>query len=455
MFNKRRQNMLQSADLSLAERDAVLPEPDRLARIKDYFGAPTSQKSAWGAEALEFDWSYWGRPSQFAPPGDWTIWLMLAGRGFGKTRAGAEWVRAQAEATPDLRIALVADSFAEARNIMVEGVSGLMNIGHPDHRPTYEPSLKRLKWPNGAIATLYSAAEPDSLRGPEHHIAWCDELAKWPKAQEAWDMLAMTMRLGERPRIFASTTPRALPLIQQLDKDDDVIKTRGRSLTNRAHLSPGWLEGMQRVHGGTRLYRQEMDGELIEDVVGALLTRNDVEKARVAAAPALKRVVVGVDPPASSHGDACGIVVVGQGVDDKIYILADCTIDHSRPEQWARAVAQAAQVWHADHIVAEGNNGGDMVISVLNGAGITAAVTKVHARHGKVRRAEPVISQITSGRAFFAGHFSALEHQLVGLMSGGGYEGPGRSPDRADACVWACTDVIEKAQRTGPRVWVG
>jgi phage terminase large subunit-like protein len=439
-------------DLSQAERDALLPEAERLEQMKSILGGITSKKSQELAEALEFNWSYWGRPSQFAPDGDWSVWLMLAGRGFGKTRAGAEWVRGHAEANPDCRIALVADSFAEARNIMVEGVSGLMNIGHPDQRPVFEPSLKRVKWPNGAVATLYSAGEPDSLRGPEHHIAWCDELAKWPKAQAAWDMLAMTMRLGEHPRIFASTTPRAIDLVRRLDTDDRVIKTRGPSMANRAHLSQGWLDAMQRVHGGTRLYRQEMEGLLIDDVVGALLTRAAIEAARVSEPPAMKRVVIGVDPPASVQGDACGIVVAGLGTDDRLYVLADCTVEHALPEVWAQAVADAADVWQADHIIAEGNNGGEMVVAVLKNTHLTAPVTKVFARHGKVRRAEPITSLVPGGRLRFAGSFPALEDQLCGLMSGGGYEGPGRSPDRADACVWACTDLLQKAQRVGPRV---
>ena len=262
-------------------------------------------------EKLLTDWAWWRRADQQPPAGDWHVWMLLAGRGFGKTRTGAEWVRAFAEATPGARIALVAASLHEARQVMVEGESGLLAIAPEAQRPDYESSLRRLTWPNGAVATLYSAAEPDSLRGPEHQAAWCDEIAKWPQGEAAWDNLMLTMRIGARPQVVATTTPRGVPLVRRLIKEKGVAVTRGATASNRLNLSPRWQATMASIYGGTRLGRQELDGELLEDVEGALWTRALIERCRVDADSVgkLVRVVIGVDPPASARGDACGIVV--------------------------------------------------------------------------------------------------------------------------------------------------
>lgn len=400
-------------------------------------------------EKLLTDWPWWRRADQQPPAGDWHVWLLLAGRGFGKTRTGAEWVRAFAEATPGARIALVAASLHEARQVMVEGESGLLAIAPDARRPDYESSLRRLTWPNGAVATLYSAAEPDSLRGPEHGAAWCDEIAKWPQGEAAWDNLMLTMRIGARPRVVATTTPRGVPLVRRLIKEKGVAVTRGTTRSNRLNLSPRWIATMGAIYGGTRLGRQELDGELLEDVEGALWTRALIERCRVAADAVDKpvRVVIGVDPPASAKGDACGIVVAALLRDGKLAVVEDASVARPPPHVWAHAVARAAARWGAERVVAESNMGGDMVAATLAQADTRLPVRAVHASVGKARRAEPVALAYERGQVVHAGAFADLEDQLCGLQIGGGYAGPGRSPDRADACVWALAELLEGVQR--------
>ncbi len=436
--------------LSQAEMVAALRDEERAAWFKKHFSGDHADDIL----KLRTDWPFWRRDDQAPPAGDWRVWLVLAGRGFGKTRMGAEWIRAQAEADGTLRIALVGATLSEVRQIMVEGESGLLAVSPDDVPLTYEASLRRVKWPNGAIATLYSAGEPDSLRGPQHHIAWCDEVAKWDRAKESWDNLMLTMRMGHQPQIMATTTPRPVPLIRRLMKEKGVAITRGRTFDNRTSLPDAWRSAMIGLYGGTNLGRQELDGELIDDVAGALWSRALMEACRVSAPPPLRRIVIGVDPPASVGGDACGIVAVGLGEDGKAYVLGDHSVVGRSPEGWARAVANAAAAWGADRVVAESNNGGNMVESTLRGAAINMPVKRVHASQGKAARAEPVATLYEAGRAFHAGAFAALEDELCGLVSGGGYEGPGRSPDRADACVWAMTELMLTAQGAVPRVRV-
>ena len=435
------------AGASEAERLAALPAPERRQRIA---AMPREL-----VETLDWHWPFWARDGQKPPPGDWRTWLILGGRGFGKTRAGAEWVRGHAETDGRLRIALVAASLAEGRQVMIEGESGLLAIAPAGVRPAWEPSLRRLSWAGGAQAFLYSAGEPESLRGPQHHLAWCDEIAKWPRGPDAWTALAMGLRLGDDPRIVATTTPRAVPLVRRLVAAGDVVVSGGRTTDNAAHLASAFMTAMQADYGGTLTGRQELDGELIEEVEGALWARALIERCRVAAAPALTRVVVGVDPPAGAGAanDACGIVAAGLGEDGHGYVLADASVAGAAPEGWARAVAAAAETWRADRVVAEANNGGAMVESVLRAAEAALPVKLVHAAHGKVARAEPVQALYAAGRAFHAGAFPALEDEMAGLMIGGGYEGPGRSPDRADALVWAMTELMlgPQARRPGVR----
>lgn len=413
-------------------------------------------------DSVLWNWPMWARASQLPPPGDWRVWLIMAGRGFGKTRAGAEWVRAIAERDHAARIALVASSLHEARSVMVEGESGLMAVSPPQLRPRYEPSLRRIVWPGGAQALLYSAAEAEALRGPQHSHAWCDEIAKWDdnqgQARRCWDNLLLGLRLGKAPQIVATTTPRAVPLVRRLTAQvvskDGVVLTRGSTLENLANLPGRFIADVTREFGGTLLGRQELDGELIDDLPGALWTRGLIETCREpATSRGLIRVIVGVDPPASAEGDACGIVVCGLGEDGVARVLADASVEHASPERWARAVAEAARAWSADRVVAEANQGGAMVEAVLRAANAALPLRLVHATRGKVARAEPVAALYEAGRVRHAGLFARLEDELCGLLPGGTYQGPGRSPDRADACVWALTELM--LGRTGePRIWI-
>jgi phage terminase large subunit-like protein len=421
--------------------------------------------------ALEAHWPVWAHDGQMPPDGAWRSWTILAGRGFGKTRAGAEWVSGFARAHPGASIALVAATAEEARNVMVEGRSGLLAVARSEEREAmvWEPSRRRLVFASGATAFLYSAANPDSLRGPEHHIAWCDELAKWRLAQAAWDNLRLGLRLGERPRALVTTTPKAVDALKRILARQDNEATGGPTWAN-PHNSGDFVEAVVDAHAGTRFGRQELEGVLLEDVEGALWTRELIEKCRVNSDSHFsrrgakgetaaresdcqwRRVVVGVDPPASADGDACGIVVCGLGADGIGYVLADLSASGLSPEGWARKVAAAAEAWGAHRVVAEKNNGGAMVATVLRGADVGLPVTLVHAADGKSARAEPVAVQFESGKALFAGRFPALEDELAGLTYGGFYHGPGRSPDRADAMVWAMTELLVKPQRGEPRI---
>jgi len=390
---------------------------------------------------LREHWEGWAHAGQMPPQGDWRVWLMMAGRGFGKTRAGAEYVSALARADGDLRIALVAANQSEVERVMVRGESGLMAVARFDEDLLWYPTRGLVEFASGARAFAYSGANPEGLRGPQHHVAWCDELAKWAYPQATWDNLMLGLRLGEGARALVTTTPRPIPLLRRLAGATDVVVTRGRTADN-LNLPADFVADVTGRYGGTRLGRQELDGALIEDVEGALWTRAAVEKARAPAPETLKRVVVGVDPPASASGDACGIVVCGLGADGVGYVLADMSAGGLAPEGWAREVARAAQTWEADKVVVETNQGGEMVESVLRSVDSALPVRPVKARFGKAKRAEPVSALFARGKAKFAGAFPALEDELCGLTSGGGYEGPGRSPDRADAMVWAMAELM-------------
>jgi len=419
-----------------AERLATM-SPEARARALDRLGESE-------AAALMKRWPFWARAGQLAPEGDWRVWLLMAGRGFGKTRAGAEWVRAIAEADGTARIALVGATLDEARRVMVEGESGLLAIAPAAERPRFEPSRRRLAWASGATATLYGASEPEALRGPQHSHAWCDEIAKWAYGQAAWDNLALGLRLGTKPRVVATTTPRPVPLVRALIARGDVAVTRGRTADNRAHLPGDFIAAVEAIYGGTRLGRQELDGELIEEAEGALWTRATIERCRARAAPEPARVVVGVDPPAGAGvgSDACGIVVAALGRDGQGYVIEDASVRGASPEGWARGVAEAAARHGADRVVAEANNGGAMVASVLAAADARLPVKLVHASRGKSARAEPVALLYERGRVRHVGAFPALEDEMAGLLANGEYVGPGRSPDRADALVWALTALM-------------
>lgn len=468
--------------------------------------------------ALNRDFTVWAHAGQLAPEGDdWRTWVMMAGRGFGKTRAGAEWVmglvrfstsprfstsarfwtstrfstslemsggrkgqaltRLRSAQPPSpggrgMKIALVAASLDEARRVLVEGPSGILAVARPGEVVEWSFQRRRIVFASGAEATLFSGAHPDGLRGPEHDYAWCDELAKWRHPQETWDNLQLGLRRGARPRALVTTTPRRVEALRRLLEEAQVEVTRGASREN-PHLPEGWVEA-QRGRLTALLARQELGGELLEEVSGALWTREAIEGMRgwpealpeadvAEVLPYLKRdpkaltrpgltsgppspemgeglyarIVIGVDPPASALGDDCGIVVCGLGHDGVAYVLADASAGGLSPEGWARKVAAAAEAWGASLIVAEANNGGEMIRSVLRAGGAGVPVKLVHARKGKVERAAVAAALFEGGKAKFAGVFAVLEEQLCGLSYDQPFAGPGRSPDRADAMVWA------------------
>ncbi len=401
---------------------------------------------------VEQDWLFAGRASQIPPEtklrGDaWRVWLILAGRGFGKTRSGAQWVIRCAADDPAARIALVAASLHEGRAVMIEGESGILNACPPEWRPNWEASRRRIEFPNGAQAFLYSAEDPDSLRGPQHDAAWCDELAKWPNAEDNWMNLRMGLRLGNKPQTMVTTTPRAIKLLKDIIADKYTAITRGSTHENSAHLPTGFIEALADTWGGTRLGRQELDGELIEDIPGALWTRDALEKCRVRTAPDFIRVIVGVDPAVSAgaNADACGISVVGMDREGYFYVVADLTVQGASPLAWAQAVISAYDKYGADRIVAEANNGGALVSSVLHQVDKSAPVQLVHATRGKIARAEPIALLYEQGRVRHVGAFADLEDQLCGFSVGGEYQGPGKSPDRADALIWALAALAKPA----------
>jgi predicted phage terminase large subunit-like protein len=394
------------------------------------------------AHGLCFDWRLWARPSQLAPAGDWRIWLLLAGRGFGKTRSGAEWVREQVETGLAKRIALVAPTAADARDVMVEGESGLLAISPDGDRPHYEPSKRRLTWTNGALATLFSADEPERLRGPQFDAAWCDELAAW-RYPSAWDNLMLGLRLGEHPRVVATTTPKPVRLIRALLKAPDCVVTRGTTRDNADNLAPAFLGAILKQYEGTRLGRQELDAELLEDLPGALWTRAAIERARIATPPALRRVVVAIDPAASSgeSADETGIVVAGLGEDGHGYVLDDLS-GRFRPHEWAARVIAAFRAHNADRVVAETNNGGEMVEATLRAIDPSVAYKPVHASRGKITRAEPVAALYEQGRVQHVGAFPALEDQMCAFAPQVDRAVGASSPDRVDALVWALSDLM-------------
>ena len=385
------------------------------------------------------------KPPEFANDGSlWTIWLILGGRGAGKTRAGAEWVREQAKDNR-ARIALVGETERDVREVMIEGVSGLLHIHDAHEQPKWISSRRRLEWPNGAVAEAFSADEPDSLRGPQFSAAWCDELAKWRYAEATFDMLQFGLRLGSRPRQVVTTTPRPIALLRRLIADPATAVTHAATAENKWNLAPAFLDTIVKRYQGTRLGRQEIDGEMIEDRSDALWTRAGIEACRVSEVPSCSRIVVAVDPPASAtkNSAACGLVAAGC-LGDTIYVLADDTVAGLSPAGWA---GKAIALWRrleADCLVVEVNQGGDMVRAVIHEADASVPVTPVRAHRGKYLRAEPIANLYEQGRVRHAGVFGALEDELCDF----GVDGlsSGRSPDRLDALVWAITALTYGAR---------
>ncbi|WP_445040217.1 DNA-packaging protein [Terrihabitans sp. B22-R8] len=408
------------------------------------------------------DWPLYGRdeqvpPAQAAGGGAWTVWMFLGGRGAGKTRAGAEWVRGLALGLKDFtpepigRIALVGETAADVREVMVEGVSGILAISGR-RRPLWEPSRRRLTWPNGAVAQCFSAEDPEALRGPQFGAAWCDELAKWKQADAVWDMLQFGLRLGARPRQMVTTTPRPLPLLKRLMADPRTAVTHAATSANAFHLAPDFLEAIVGRYAGTRLGRQELDGEIIDDRPDALWTRDGIEAGRLEQAPVLGRIVVAVDPPAGGgrRSDACGIVVAGTGSDGIVYVLADETVNVARPDLWAAKAVAAWRTHEADALIAEANQGGEMVRAVIAQADPNIPVRLVHATRGKWLRAEPVASLYAQGRVRHVGPLPGLEDEMCDF----GLDGlsGGHSPDRLDAMVWAVTALALESPKGAPRL---
>jgi phage terminase large subunit-like protein len=389
---------------------------------------------------IPFAWDVHQRPSQATPPGLWRVWLILAGRGFGKTRTGAEWVREKVDAGQASHLALIAATAGDARDTMIEGESGLLSVYPKDRRPRYEPSKRRVTFWNGAVATAFSADEPDRLRGPNHDAAWADELAAW-RYPDAWEMLQFGLRIGHHPQICATTTPKPTPILKRLIGTDDgsVVVTRGSTYDNRANLADSFLTEITARYGGTRLGQQELFAEMLDDAEGALWSRDMLEAARVSKAPALDRIVVGVDPAISntSTSDETGIVVVGKGADGHGYVLDDSSLRAS-PHDWATAAVAAYHRFSADRIVAESNQGGDMVEAVIRTVDPNVPVKLVHASRGKKARAEPVsaLYETDPPRVHHVGFFGQLEDQLCE------WTGDGDSPDRLDALVWALTETM-------------
>ena len=407
--------------------------------------------------ALPFLFEVWALPDhQLAQEGDWSTWLLMGGRGAGKTRAGAEWVRAQVEGpTPDApgkccHIALLGETYDQALKVMVEGPSGILACSPPDRRPKWEATRRRLVWANGAMATVYSAHDPEALRGPQFACAWADELGKWKKGQDTWDMLAFALRLGDQPRICVTTTPRRVAVLEDLMNAPGTVMTQAPTQANAHNLAPGFMDYIDAQFSGTALGRQELNGELVADLPGALWTREALEAARASkdeTVPDFDWIVVAVDPPAGSSdsSDACGIVVAGvvtQGgpKDWQATVLEDATIQAATPLGWAEAAVAAAHRWSAERIIAEINQGGAMVEAMVRQVDPMIAYRGVHASRGKSARAEPVAALYEQGRVFHRGGFAELEDQLCALTRTG-YARPG-SPDRADALVWALTELM-------------
>lgn len=402
------------------------------------------------ALALYYDWSYWARPSQLVPPGDWLVWLLLAGRGFGKTRVGSEWIRHGAE-NGCRRMALVGATASDVRETMVEGESGILSVCPDSFRPVYEPSKRRLTWPNGARATCFTADKPERLRGPQHDRAWCDEMAAWRYSREAWDMLLMGLRLGSDPRVVVTTTPKPIHLIRELLKSPTVHVTGGSTYENLSNLAPTFRRQILARYEGTTLGRQELYAEVLSEMPGSLWMRSTIDNNRVQIVPELKYIVVAVDPSVTSEegSDEAGIVWGGLGVDNHVYVCGDLT-QKSSPDTWLRAAVQCYQLNRANYLIYESNNGGDLIKSLLNTINESVAVRGVHASRGKYIRAEPVAALYEQGRVHHVGVFAALEDEMCNWLPGSA-----KSPNRMDALVYLVTAAAPARFRAALELDIG
>jgi phage terminase large subunit-like protein len=403
--------------------------------------------------SLPWLFEFWALPHQLPPRGAWKTWVIMGGRGAGKTRAGSEWVRAQVEgAGPNdpgaaKRVALLGETVDQVREVMVMGESGIIACSPPDRRPEWLASRRQLVWPNGAVAQVFSAHEPEAMRGPQFDAAWADELGKWKRGGEAWDQLQFALRLGKSPRCVVTTTPRNVQVLKAILKNPSTVITHAPTEANRAYLAESFLAEVQARYGGTRIGRQELEGVLVEDEEGALWTTAMLERARVTELPVFSRVVVAVDPPVTStkQSDECGIVVVGADTrgepkDWRAVVLEDASVKGASPEGWARAALAAMERHGADRLVAEVNQGGDLVEKVVRMVDPLVSFRAVHATRSKMLRAEPVAALYEQGRVAHVRGLGALEEQMC-QMAATGWQGSG-SPDRLDALVWALTELI-------------
>lgn len=421
-----------NVQLSLAKQLAQLTAKEQQEILE--------QLSESDLEALEHEWRFWARPDQIAPEGDWSTWLALAGRGWGKTEAGAQWVNERVDAGAK-SIALIAETQKDLEEVMVQR---LIKVAKPGNEPIVRFRPVRVVWPSGAIALGYNGTEPDQLRGPEFDTAWVDELAKYKRARDTWDMLQFTMRSGKDPRVFVTTTPRNIPVIREMASDPTTVVTKGSTFDNADNLPKVFLDRLTTKYAGTRLGRQELEAEILDDLVGALWQRENFDENRVDELPDMQRVVVAVDPSGSSgdmedNADDIGIVVAGKGVDGRGYILEDISCNLS-PDGWGKVAVKAYKRWKADRIVAERNFGGAMVEHVIKTVDNSVSYRGVVASRGKVIRAEPVAALYEQDRVSHLGEFKELEDQMC-MMGPDGYAGEG-SPDRLDAAVWALSDLM-------------
>ena len=399
---------------------------------------------------LNHDWSVWARDNQLPPEGDWQTWLALAGRGWGKTRTGAEWVNDKARSGKYDRIALVAPTTADVRDVMVEGESGILAVSHPNFRPTYMPSKRKVVWPNGIVAYTYSAEEPERLRGPQHTLSWCDEVASWRYA-EAMDMLDFGLRLGTNPQKLITTTPKPIKLIKDILADPHTVTVKGSTFDNRANLAPAFFDKIIGKYEGTNLGRQELYADILDDIEGALWTREMLEQTRLRfddPLPPFRRVVVGCDPTVKKlpdkNSDECGIVVGALGLDNRGYILSDKSLK-ATPFKWASEVVKAYKIHNADRIVAEINNGGALVEATIRIVpdGQNVSYKAVHAAKGKIARAEPIAALYEQNKVSHIGQFAVLEDEMCTYEAKPGQE----SPNRLDALVWVLTELMIGKQK--------
>lgn len=421
----------------------------------------------WSEEEIHrfFDpWYQKARPDQWPPSQTkqgkpWHTWVFMGGRGAGKTRAGAEFIRGVALGLPGYaykpasRIALIGETMTQVRDVMIEGVSGILSVHErKQDRPLWSPSRRRLEWHNGAIASVFSAEDPDSLRGPQFEYAWLDEFAKWPYAEEVFDILQFGLRCGDHPRQVITTTPRGLPFLRRLMEEEKTIVTHARTLDNKAYLSSFFLENIFSKYEGTFLGRQELEGEFIEENQENLWTPKILDMCRVERIPVLKKIIVSIDPPISSHkrSSSCGIIVAGVTQEENVYILKDATCSAVRPETWAQIAIGLYYSYQADRLVAEVNQGGEMVESIISAIDSTVPVEKVHAIKSKYIRAVPVAHLYEKKRVYHVGYFKELEDELC--QFGPEKWSTRKSPDRLDALVWAVTSLVLTPQHPEPHI---